>query len=176
MGGEPPGLGKGVGANQEVGAGAGDEAHDIVCRLQVVPEAHIFVVEHIVPIADPPEDLQQAPGSQLWGMVQAAWGLGRMCQPRKCGLLALPGQGLEGLPHPALLHRGEPSTAEEGTLVAGTTMQLQQPQVVPAGAFGQAAEVVKEQALANVQADTWGDCTTATSSPASIHGNTFVKK
>ena len=85
-------------------------------------------------------------------------------------------QGLEGLPHPALLQRGEPSTAEEGTLVAGTTMQLQQPQVVPADACGQAAEVVKEQALANVQAHTWGDCTTATSSPASIHGNTFVKK
>ena len=72
VGGEPPGLGKGVGADQEVGASTGDEAHDIVCRLQVVPEAHVFVVEHIVPIADPPEDLQQAPGFQLWQMVQAA--------------------------------------------------------------------------------------------------------
>lgn len=48
-----------------------------------MPEAHIFMVEHIVPVADPPEDLQQATDSQLWGTVQAAWGLGRLCEQSK---------------------------------------------------------------------------------------------
>lgn len=36
------------GAQQEVGAGAADEAHDIVGGLQVVPEANILVVQHII--------------------------------------------------------------------------------------------------------------------------------
>ena len=35
-------------AQQEVGACTADEAHDIVGRLQVVPEAHILVVQHII--------------------------------------------------------------------------------------------------------------------------------
>ena len=39
---------KGSGAQQEVGAGTADEAHHIVGRLQVVPEAHILMVQHII--------------------------------------------------------------------------------------------------------------------------------
>ena len=42
-------LGKGAGAHQEVGAGTADEAQHIVGRLQVVPEADVLMVEHIIP-------------------------------------------------------------------------------------------------------------------------------
>ena len=41
-------LGKGSRAQQEVGASAADEAHNIVSGLQVVPEANVLMVQHIV--------------------------------------------------------------------------------------------------------------------------------
>lgn len=41
-------MGKGSRAQQEVGAGTTDEAHDIVGGLQVVPEANVLVVQHII--------------------------------------------------------------------------------------------------------------------------------
>lgn len=39
---------KSTGANDKVGAGATNEAHDIVSGLQVMPEAHVLVIEHII--------------------------------------------------------------------------------------------------------------------------------
>ena len=52
-------LGKGGGAQQEVGAGTADEAHDIVGRLQVVPEADVLMVQHIIRPVHPPEHLHR---------------------------------------------------------------------------------------------------------------------
>ena len=39
---------KRTGANDEVGARAADETHDIVGGLQVMPKAHILMIEHII--------------------------------------------------------------------------------------------------------------------------------
>lgn len=44
----PTCFGKGAGANDEVGAGTTDEPQYVVCRLQVMPEAHVLVVEDII--------------------------------------------------------------------------------------------------------------------------------
>ena len=41
-------LGKGSRAQQEVGASTADEAHHIVGGLQVVPEANVLMVQHII--------------------------------------------------------------------------------------------------------------------------------
>lgn len=41
-------FGKSTGANDKIGASATDEAHDIVSRLQVMPEAHVLMVEDII--------------------------------------------------------------------------------------------------------------------------------
>lgn len=41
-------LSKGSRAQQEVGASTADEAHHIVGGLQVVPEANVLMVQHII--------------------------------------------------------------------------------------------------------------------------------
>ena len=48
---------KGTGTDDKVGAGATDEAHDIVGGLQVMPEAHILMVEDIIRPMHPSEHL-----------------------------------------------------------------------------------------------------------------------
>ena len=48
-------------AQQEVGAGAADEAHHIVGGLQVVPEPDVLMVQHVIRPVHSPEDLQVKP-------------------------------------------------------------------------------------------------------------------
>ena len=56
---------KGTGANDKVGAGTADEAHDIVGGLQVVPEAHVLMVEDIVRPVNTSEHLYTHTHSQM---------------------------------------------------------------------------------------------------------------
>ena len=48
---------KGTGADDKVGASTADEAHDIVGWLQVMPEAHVLMIEDIIRPVHPPEHL-----------------------------------------------------------------------------------------------------------------------
>lgn len=56
-GGERTSCSKGTGADDEVGPSTADEAHHIVGRLQVVPEADILMIEDVVRPANSIEDL-----------------------------------------------------------------------------------------------------------------------